>query len=47
MSNLPKPTNIPAQQVALKRTVSSARKRETQPAYNQPKQDTLSPPSNI
>lgn len=47
MSQIPKPTNIPAQQVLTKRTVSTSRHRETQPAYEQPRQDTLSGANQI
>lgn len=46
MSEIPKPSNIGAEELVIRRTVSSARHRETQPAYNQPRQDTLPPPSN-
>jgi hypothetical protein len=41
MSNIPKPSNAEAEELVLKRTVANARHREQQPAYNQPRQDTL------
>jgi hypothetical protein len=44
--NLNKPTGVPAQQLILKRQVTTPRHREQQPAYNQPAQDTLPPNSS-
>jgi hypothetical protein len=41
MSQLPKPTGLGALTIALVRTVHSSRHRETQPAINQPLQNTL------
>jgi hypothetical protein len=43
--NLPKPSGS-AEQYTLKRSVVTSRQREQQPAYNQPKQDTLPPNSS-
>ena len=41
MSNLPKPTGLGALTLLLKRTATTQRLRETQPAYNQPRQNSL------
>lgn len=41
MSKLPKPTGLGALTLILRRTVMSNRHRETQPAINQPLQNTL------
>lgn len=41
MSNLPKPTGLGALTLLIKRAVTTQRLRETQPAINQPRQNTL------
>lgn len=41
MSNLDKPVGEDAEELKLVRTVSRSRYREIQPAFNQPRQDTL------
>lgn len=47
MSELSKPEGEDAENVTLIRTVSRARYREVQPAFNQPRQDTLPGASSV
>lgn len=42
MTNIPRPTpETDAEELILRRTTSKSRHREAQPAYNEPRQDTL------
>lgn len=39
--------DVPAEEIILRRMVTSERYREPQPAYNAPQQDTLEPVRNL
>lgn len=42
MNQIPKPLEIAtAEEIIIRRNISRSRHRETQPAYNEPRQDTL------
>lgn len=47
MSNLERPDGADAEELTMIRTVSRARYREVQPAYNQPRQDTIPGASSV